>query len=597
MGHQQRIPASLHLRWPLATVVLQLYAITTRTVWHRCVSGITAPRDDTQLESTQLPATLEAPDFNTFIGRSDSFTEILPVPPTSVILPTTTAYPSTDPSSTAAIERTTSASTLKEKFQLVSLHESKKTAGVTMRSRDAYVYVYHNNYGKKDNLKRVEYRCESHENRAFRYRVGIYKPVDPHPILEQQMFALEQQGQHNGRPTSRSQYGINRSVNDEVDSLASSGAGPNKILKVLSMKYSDQRNVLWNIPSAEQVKSRKNYLAQGLEAAWKIETFADLCELCSTRMCETAEDFFGRGRGRYGFDMQHDQETFHLESHDFQNDTIVLSCFSHSFHEDGRRKQSFGLVLTSRKLLRNVVYAVHGQSRDGVFVAADGTYRLHYGHWTLVAVGTYRCRYNKRRYIKNFEPWAYMFVRTEHEAAYTKLFRTLFGSFREYCECLCCGVASDRSSRLLRSRGSEMQRKLTSVKRKGLFESNVEVNIQQMHHARSPEQFEAISKLCLTYWREKKEVQYVDWFKKVYLDNRWLNWYTTCAIPGIHHFQNALESHNGVIKKAGITMKQAKTGVVLNDSIPGILTMAAQNAPDRPFGHCCQGKKQSWSFE
>ncbi|ETL86695.1 hypothetical protein L917_13912 [Phytophthora nicotianae] len=306
MGHQQRIPASLHLRWPLATVVLQLYAITTRTVWHRCVSGITAPRDDTQLESTQLPATLEAPDFNTFIGRSDSFTEILPVPPTSVILPTTTAYPSTDSSSTAAIERTTSASTLKEKFQLVSLHESKKTAGVAMRSRDAYVYVYHNNYGKKDNLKRVEYRCESHENRAFRYRVGIYKPVDPHPILEQQMFALEQQGQHNGRPTGRSQYGINRSVNDEVDSLASSGAGPNKILKVLSMKYSDQRNVLWNIPSAEQVKSRKNYLAQGLEAAWKIETFADLCELCSTRMCETAEDFFGRGRGRYGFDMQHD---------------------------------------------------------------------------------------------------------------------------------------------------------------------------------------------------------------------------------------------------------------------------------------------------
>ncbi|ETI39870.1 hypothetical protein F443_14594 [Phytophthora nicotianae P1569] len=595
MGHEQRIPASLHLRWPLATVVLQLYAITTRTVWHRCVSGITAPRDDTQLESTQLPATLEAPDFNTFIGRSDSFTEILPVPPTSVILPTTTAYPSTDPSSTAAIERTTSASTLKEKFQLVSLHESKKTAGVTMRSRDAYVYVYHNNYGKKDNLKRVEYRCESHENRAFRYRVGIYKPVDPHPILEQQMFALEQQGQHNGRPTSRSQYGINRSVNDEVDSLASSGAGPNKILKVLSMKYSDQRNVLWNIPSAEQVKSRKNYLAQGLEAAWKIETFADLCELCSTRMCETAEDFFGRGRGSYEFDMQHDQETFHLESHDFQNDTIVLSCFSHSFHEDGRRKQSFGLVLTSRKLLRNVVYAVHGQSRDGVFVAADGTYRLHYGHWTLVAVGTYRCRYNKRRYIKNFEPWAYMFVRTEHEAAYTKLFRTLVDVTRTFfgAELTARFGSLDHSESIA---NVFVARKLTSVKRKGLFESNVEVNIQQMHHARSPEQFEAISKLCLTYWREKKEVQYVDWFKKVYLDNRWLNWYTTCAIPGIQHFQNALESHNGVIKKAGITRKQAKTGVVLNDSIPGILTMAAQNAPDRPFGHCCQGKKAELEF-
>ncbi|ETI30047.1 hypothetical protein F443_22833, partial [Phytophthora nicotianae P1569] len=67
----------------------------------------------------------------------------------------------------------------------------------------------------------------------------------------------------------------------------------------------------------------------------------------------------------------------HLESPDFQNDTIVLSCFSRSFHEDSRKKQSFGLVLTSRKLLRNV--AVHGRARDGVFVAAGGTYRLHYG--------------------------------------------------------------------------------------------------------------------------------------------------------------------------------------------------------------------------
>ncbi|KAL3669503.1 hypothetical protein V7S43_005897 [Phytophthora oleae] len=42
----------------------------------------------------------------------------------------------------------------------------------------------------------------------------------------------------------------------------------------------------------------------------------------------------------------------------------------------------------------------------------------------LVAFGTYHSRYSPaQKYCKAFVPWAYMFVRTEHEYAYTKLFK------------------------------------------------------------------------------------------------------------------------------------------------------------------------------
>ncbi|DAZ96728.1 TPA: hypothetical protein N0F65_011765, partial [Lagenidium giganteum] len=51
---------------------------------------------------------------------------------------------------------------------------------------------------------------------------------------------------------------------------------------------------------------------------------------------------------------------------------------------------SFGLIITSRHAFRNV--------------------------------GTYATHYVKGSYKKHFVPWTYMFVRTENERSYTKLF-------------------------------------------------------------------------------------------------------------------------------------------------------------------------------
>ncbi|KAG6975657.1 hypothetical protein JG688_00002170 [Phytophthora aleatoria] len=96
--------------------------------------------------------------------------------------------------------------------------------------------------------------------------------------------------------------------------------------------------------------------------------------------------------------------------------------FSHEFEDETKKKkESFGIIVTSSRRFRNVLYADDGQFSDGVLVAVDGTYRLHYGtgfsiviydpintnfaiaipflgNWTLVAVRTYWTRYIKRKY-------------------------------------------------------------------------------------------------------------------------------------------------------------------------------------------------------
>ncbi|KAI9985577.1 hypothetical protein PInf_004958 [Phytophthora infestans] len=161
-----------------------------------------------------------------------------------------------------------------------------------------------------------------------------------------------------------------------------------------------------------------NALAKKTEVA----SFADLSEWAGLRLCDSAFDFFGAG----GFDRTTDETTFSSKPPQFRNETLVLKCFRHFYDEEGKAYESFGLVMTTRRVFRNVLYAVEGQDQDGVFASTDGTYKLHYGGWVLVAFGTYQSHFTaEKKYSKSFVPWAYMFVRTEHQFAFTTLFRTV----------------------------------------------------------------------------------------------------------------------------------------------------------------------------
>lgn len=98
-----------------------------------------------------------------------------------------------------------------------------------------------------------------------------------------------------------------------------------------------------------------------LEKGWRVESFVDLCEWCQPRLCETRDVLFGPG----GFDRETDVKSFQAKRFDFQNEPIDLKTFDHIYTKDGQMKESFGGVLTSRHIFRNVRYAVEGQGRDG----------------------------------------------------------------------------------------------------------------------------------------------------------------------------------------------------------------------------------------
>eukprot|EP00644_Phytophthora_capsici_P018107 jgi/Phyca11/113923/e_gw1.25.185.1 len=228
---------------------------------------------------------------------------------------------------------------------------------------------------------------------------------------------------------------------------------------------------------------------------------------------------------------------------DFQHELIVLECFEHGITTDeGKVSTCFGLVVTSRYMFRNVLYAYNGQERDGIIGVTDGTYRIHFGGWTLVDFGTYVAHYNRDQYSKTFIPWVYMFVRTEHQAAY----QTMFASVR------------NRKSRENRGR----------LVKSDFYKTNVKVNILYLVEARSKNQFGAMAKLFLRYWRSQGESVYADWLEQYYLGNLWGNWFYKAAIPGVTPTQNALESHHKVIKETCIDSLRASTAVVLNDALP-----------------------------
>lgn len=200
-----------------------------------------------------------------------------------------------------------------------------------------------------------------------------------------------------------------------------------------------------------------------------------------------------------------------------------------------------------------------------------------------------------------------MFVRTEHQYAYEQLFATVtnytnvffnvnlavrYGSLDHAAyianayEAVWPGITLlDCYPHVVR----KCRDKLALLKGKTYLVNNIMVNIKQMHSARSPEQFQAMVTLCLTRWRRDKETVYADWFEKVYLPARWMWWFITSGTPGVVPNQNALESHNNVIKTFGVSSLRARTGVVLNNSLPTVFVMTGADAPKGPFGHYCDG--------
>ncbi|ETM56509.1 hypothetical protein L914_00531 [Phytophthora nicotianae] len=105
-------------------------------------------------------------------------------------------------------------------------------------------------------------------------------------------------------------------------------------------------------------------------------------------------------------------------SDSYMDETIVLDTFTVSGEED--EGKLFGVIVSSRRVFRNIANSVRDQGNELV-CATDGTYKLHFGGWTVVDCGS--VTWSRGKAVHRFIPWVYMFVRSESTAAYARMFQ------------------------------------------------------------------------------------------------------------------------------------------------------------------------------
>ncbi|ETP24493.1 hypothetical protein F441_02512, partial [Phytophthora nicotianae CJ01A1] len=250
----------------------------------------------------------------------------------------------------------------------------------------------------------------------------------------------------------------------------------------------------------------------------------------------------------------------------YQDELIVLHTFQEKLSDD---EVSLGVLFTSRRLFRNLLFARKGHRHHGIVVSVDGTYRLHHGGWTLVPFGTVGVIYDSRHgYSHRFFPIAYLFVRSETTKSYDELFKVIqnkcvdflgwslkvqFGTL-DHADCVAAAFKMNWPNIVLLS-------------------FNVRNQVNCLQKSRCPGQFKALCTLVIENRIELGELDIAEWFKEEYLAADWKLWYYSASkAPGITPKQNPIEAHNRDIKRVVGPEINASTEVVLNSSLPRILS-------------------------
>jgi hypothetical protein len=112
------------------------------------------------------------------------------------------------------------------------------------------------------------------------------------------------------------------------------------------------------------------------------------------------------------------------------DELIILDLFTVGTTEGGEGP-TFGVVVISRRVFQNVKLSVRDQGTELV-CATDGTYKLHFGGWTVVDCGSEAVVWSRQTFAHRFVPWVYMFVRSESTEAYSRMFRVVRDRAREF---------------------------------------------------------------------------------------------------------------------------------------------------------------------
>ncbi|ETP24906.1 hypothetical protein F441_02166 [Phytophthora nicotianae CJ01A1] len=287
-------------------------------------------------------------------------------------------------------------------------------------------------------------------------------------------FVLEAKGSHSGEPTGRKKTGIHSAFAFEVDTAAMGKEGPQAILNGMLMNYKGQQHLLCHLPTRAMIKNRRGYLTRQATKATSIDTFADLYHWASLRMCQDKTRFFNGQT----FDRTIDEKIFATETLGFQNELLVLNCFEHRYVEEGKDHKSFGVIMTTRRVFRNDLY------RDSKVTECSPLPMAHTSYTTT--------------WMLSSAVWI------TQSTLQTRSPNVSSGITVLDCPAHVARKCREKTSLLTYSE---------------YFKNNVEINIRQMHHARSSEEFKAMAKLCTGKWRDDKQNAYADWFSKVYLSD------------------------------------------------------------------------------
>jgi len=462
-------------------------------------------------------------------------------------------------------------------YVMIGVFQTFSAAYREMTDQSDDVHTYETRYTTQRLVARV-YRCRSHDDCEHRYKIKTINELD---VSTQ--FLLERSGVHGAQRTTVSRRGVHPELRDEVDALLNMGWGAMQLRTMLNHRYRDQPRLLRMVPTSKQLENRKAFLVRSSANGWEISNHVTFTAWASNRVCSSRAQFMAT-EGTAGRRM---------------DEMIVLDAFSFEGQEDGEGT-SFGVVVTTRRVFRNVLSSVRDQP-GSLLCATDGTYKLHFGGWTVVDCGSVALSWSRGKYVHRFIPWVYMFVRTESKAAYARMFEVVcdrarmflgvevqvsFGSL-DHSDAIAAAFIEVWPEVTLITCWPHMARnarqKKTLLVNADMYAEMIRPGIDLLRSARTHKQFVKLATVITEHWVAQGEDAYANWFTEVYLAERWNRWHINGAgAAGVLPSQQGIESHHSVIKKTCVPSSRASTNGVLRGILPRFLRNDGENlCPER----------------
>ncbi|KAK1941473.1 hypothetical protein P3T76_007339 [Phytophthora citrophthora] len=344
----------------------------------------------------------------------------------------------------------------------------------------------------------------------------VHEVRDPEvPVV----FEVDQTSMHGTVAVPGQRRGIHPTLLDEVDSLLRMGVQPEKVRLV---------------PTSKQLENRKAFLVRSADG-WEITNHATFTGWASSRVCSTQEEF--------------QSVTDFTDTR--MDDMIVLDAFT--------------VAVSSRRVFRNIVIACRDQVNELV-CATDGTYKLHFGGWTLVDRGSTVVTWSLSRQLHTLDR-ARQFLQVEVNVKlgsldHSEAIASAFLSIWPEITLITCWPHLVR----------QLLKKKSLLRKAELFDEMVKPDVYLLKAARTHLQFEKLAIVITDNWTAPGENTFAQWFKDIYLTQRWSRWHINgAATGGVTPSQQGIESHRYVSKKTCAPSSRASTSGELDGILPRIL--------------------------